>query len=57
MTLDDVERLARSATPTSAPTEVSIQVENDEWEVDAGREEDEQGFENNPKPSRTAKGG
>lgn len=56
MTLNEVELLMRSIPPPSAPAEVTIQVEDDEWEVDAGQEGDEQGFENNPKPSRTAKG-
>jgi hypothetical protein len=56
MTLEEVEWLMRSVPPPSAPTEVIIQVEDDDWEVDVRTEGDEQGFEKDPKPSQTAKG-
>jgi hypothetical protein len=56
MTLDEVEWLMRCVPPPSAPTEMSIEVENDEWEVDVRTEGDEQGFEKDPKPRQTAMG-
>jgi hypothetical protein len=57
MTLDEVERLANSAPPVCLPSDVSIQVTYDDWEIDSGPDGDELELENDPKPSRTAKAG